>query len=36
MTEKRFIIIQNGNNFTVKDTVEKNPWECLNLKKMNF
>ena len=36
MTEKRFIIIQNGNDFTVKDTVEKKPMGIFEFKEDEF
>lgn len=36
MTEKRFIIIQNGNNFTVKDTIEKKSMGMFEFKENEF
>ena len=36
MTEERFIIIQNGDNFTVKDTVEKKPMGMFEFKQDEF
>lgn len=36
MTEKRFIIIQNGDYFTVKDTVKKRPMGMFEFKQDEF